>query len=156
MAGQGQFGRPDQGILAYWINSHLRHRPLRYIGFEGKGYQVRDCLHPRDLLPLLEKQMAAAGDKSKPQVINVSGGQCSAISLRQLTQWCDDLIGPRLVDSDPTPRAFDLPWVVLDSTLAKRVWNWRPMTTRDEILDEILRHAQSHPSWLNLTEGGGW
>jgi len=38
LAGAGQFGRADQGIFAYWINAHLRHRPLRYIGFGGEGY----------------------------------------------------------------------------------------------------------------------
>ena len=26
-------------------------RPLKYIGFDGGGHQVRDCLHPRDLVP---------------------------------------------------------------------------------------------------------
>ncbi len=59
LAGAGQFGRPDQGIFAFWINSWLRRRPLSYIGFGGHGHQVRDCLHPRDLMPLLEKQLAA-------------------------------------------------------------------------------------------------
>ena len=29
LAGAGQFGRPDQGIFTYWINSWLRRRPLR-------------------------------------------------------------------------------------------------------------------------------
>src|SRR5207245_1632068 len=33
MAGAGQFGRPDQGIFAYWINAYLRRAKLRYIGF---------------------------------------------------------------------------------------------------------------------------
>ena len=27
LAGAGQFGRADQGIFAFWINSHLRRRP---------------------------------------------------------------------------------------------------------------------------------
>lgn len=27
LAGAGQFGTPDQGIFAYWINAHLRRRP---------------------------------------------------------------------------------------------------------------------------------
>jgi CDP-paratose 2-epimerase len=62
LAGAGQFGRPDQGIFAYWINSHLRRRPLRYIGFGGRGHQVRDCLHPNDLAPLLLAQMDAPQD----------------------------------------------------------------------------------------------
>ena len=59
LAGAGQFGRADQGIFAYWINSWLQRRPLRYIGFGGKGHQVRDCLHPRDLLPVLARQFEA-------------------------------------------------------------------------------------------------
>ena len=36
LAGAGQFGRADQGIFAYWVNSWLRRRPLRYIGFGGR------------------------------------------------------------------------------------------------------------------------
>ncbi len=37
LAGAGQFGRPDQGILAYWINAYLRRQPLKYIGFGGRA-----------------------------------------------------------------------------------------------------------------------
>ena len=57
LAGPGQFGRPDQGIIAFWIHSWLARRALRYIGFGGQGHQVRDCLHPRDLGELLLRQM---------------------------------------------------------------------------------------------------
>src|SRR5439155_1377744 len=52
LAGAGQFGIPDQGIFAFWINSYLRRRPLKYIGFDGQGHQVRDCLHPRHVAAL--------------------------------------------------------------------------------------------------------
>src|ERR1035438_1463401 len=31
LAGPGQFGTPEQGIIAYWINAHLRRRPMRYL-----------------------------------------------------------------------------------------------------------------------------
>ena len=118
LAGAGQFGRPDQGIFAYWINAHLRRVQLRYIGFDGQGYQVRDCLHPRDLLPLLQKQFAVADGAVKPRLVNVAGGRASAMSLRQLTDWCAARFGPHPVDSDPRPRPFDLPWVVLDAQKA--------------------------------------
>ena len=37
LAGAGQFGRPDQGILSYWINAWRHRRPLAYLGFEGCG-----------------------------------------------------------------------------------------------------------------------
>ena len=148
LAGAGQFGRPDQGIFAYWLNSHLRRQPLRYIGFDGGGHQVRDCLHPRDLVPLLSRQFAAAKDPAKPRLINVAGGLTSAISLRQLHDWCDGRFGPHPVAGDPRPRRFDLPWVVLDSRRAQQAWNWQPETSTLNILEEIARHAEAHPEWL--------
>jgi CDP-paratose 2-epimerase len=165
MAGAGQFGRPDQGIFAYWINAHLRRRPLRYLGFGGQGHQVRDCLHPRDLLPLLVRQMShhiqqstrnqESGTKNQepgtPNIVNISGGIASAQSLRQLTDWCDDRFGPHEIIADGRPRSFDLPWVVLDHALASRVWNWQPATPVEDILQEIATHAEANPHWLEAT-----
>jgi CDP-paratose 2-epimerase len=151
LAGAGQFGRPDQGIFAFWINSHLRRRPLKYIGFDGLGHQVRDCLHPRDLVPLLEKQFAAGGLPATDRLINVSGGRASARSLRQLTAWCDERFGAHPVATDATPRPFDLPWVVLDYAKATRLWDWQPKTPVKAVLDEIAAHAQHHPEWLDLS-----
>ena len=56
LAGAGQFGTPAQGIFAFWVNAHLRHQAIRYIGFEGTGNQARDAIHPRDLAALLLAQ----------------------------------------------------------------------------------------------------
>jgi len=152
MAGAGQFGRPDQGIFAYWINSHLRRRPLGYIGFDGQGHQVRDCLHPRDLSPLVLDQILSSKNlTATDRIINLSGGAESALSLRQLTAWCDERFGRHEVVSKPENRPFDIPWMVLDSTKAKKLWNWRPATTRVQILEEIARHAEAHPDWLELS-----
>jgi CDP-paratose 2-epimerase len=151
LAGAGQFGRADQGIFAYWLNAHLRRQPLRYIGFDGQGHQVRDCLHPRDLVPLLEKQFTAGTSTGQPKIVNVAGGQPSVRSLRQLTAWCDARFGVHPVSSDARPRPFDLPWVVLDSVLAEKTWNWKPATSVEQILDEIARHAEGHPDWLAIS-----
>jgi CDP-paratose 2-epimerase len=153
LAGAGQFGRADQGIFAYWINAYLRRRPLKYIGFGGHGYQVRDCLHPRDLAPLLEKQMSATlvAVPVADRLINCSGGAASARSLRQLSDWCAAEFGPHAVAADNAPRPFDIPWIVLDSTKAARVWGWRAQTPTDAILAEIAAHAQAHPTWLDLS-----
>jgi len=151
LAGAGQFGRADQGIFAYWLNAHLRRRPLKYIGFGGHGYQVRDCLHPRDLVPLLEKQFTAPKLAATDRLANVAGGAASAMSLRQLTAWCDANFGPHAVASDSTPRPFDLSWVVLDSAKAARLWSWTPQTPTTAILAEIAAHAEAHPDWLDLS-----
>ena len=150
LAGAGQFGRADQGIFAYWLNSWLLKRPLQSIGFDGRGAQVRDCLHPRDLLPLIEKQMASTG-RDKLRVQNVSGGVKSAMSLAQLSDWCMERFGPQSVAAEPAPRPFDIPWMVLDSALAKRQWDWQPATPMREILEEIAQHAEQNPRWLDIS-----
>jgi CDP-paratose 2-epimerase len=151
LAGAGQFGRADQGIFAYWINSWLRRRPLKYIGFDGTGHQVRDCLHPRDLLPALLKQFGAGRIPAGDRVANFSGGMASATSLRQLSDWCASHCGAHTVAADPKPRQFDIPWLVLDSAKAGRLWGWQPATPASAILEEIAAHARAHPEWLEIS-----
>lgn len=151
LAGAGQFGRPDQGIFSFWIHSWCRRRPLRYIGFDGRGSQVRDCLHPRDLVPLLLRQFNAPRVQAEERIANFSGGITSACSLGQLSAWCADRIGPHRVDADPLARPFDIPWMVLDSSLAERLWDWRPKTSQEEIFTEIADHANRYPEWLELS-----
>jgi CDP-paratose 2-epimerase len=150
LAGAGQFGRADQGIFSFWINAYLRRQPLKYIGFDGAGHQIRDCLHPRDLLPLLEKQ-CEADDSSKPRVVNLGGGPRNAVSLAQLSKWCEARFGAHPVATDPEPRPFDVPWLVMDASLAAKAWTWRPTIGLEAILEEIARHAEAYPDWLETS-----
>lgn len=149
LAGAGQFGRPDQGIFAYWINAWLRRRPLAYIGFGGQGFQVRDCLHPRDLVPLLQKQMAAP--KMATRLVNLGGGTGNAMSLAELSRWCGARFGSHEVAQVLEMRRFDIPWLVMNASLAQQVWGWTPVTTLPEILEEIALHAEENPQWLELS-----
>src|SRR5581483_4370756 len=80
MAGAGQFGTPDQGIFAFWVNAHLRRRPLKYIGFDGKGKQVRDALHPADLADFLIAQIKS-GRSGGRRLYTLGGGVTNAMSL---------------------------------------------------------------------------
>jgi CDP-paratose 2-epimerase len=150
LAGAGQFGHAEQGIFSFWINAWLRRRPLRYIGFDGAGHQCRDCFHPRDLLPLLEKQFETT-NSDKPRTANLGGGPENAMSLAQLSKWCEARFGSHQVASDSVPRPFDVPWLVMDSRLAEKNWGWRPKITLEAILEEIARHAEQHPGWLDIS-----
>lgn len=187
LAGAGQFGKADQGIFSYWIHSWRAGRPLKYIGFGGTGKQVRDCLHPRDLVPLLLKQFAIGNHQSAiPNITNCSGGITNSMSLLELSNWCQarfgqhstaDISASRLPPcsagapvafpatqstspcdqkalsrgcSDFSSRPFDIPWMVLDSTLARQTWDWAPATPIHDILEEIARHAEANPGWLDL------
>jgi CDP-paratose 2-epimerase len=150
LAGAGQFGKADQGIFSYWIHSWAADRPLKYIGFQGSGCQVRDCLHPHDLIPLLTAQIDDP-DRNVPQVQNLGGGLENSMSLAQLSRWCRERFGEHAVSQEHQPRPFDIPWMVLDSSRAEKDWNWRPSMVLPAILEEIAEHAISHPKWLDMT-----
>lgn len=151
LAGAGQFGRADQGIFSYWINSYLRKRPLKYIGFDGQGHQVRDCLHPRDVAALVALQLEGRVPEIENRTVNCSGGTASAYSLKQLSNWCAQRFAPHEVAASDEKRPFDIPWMILDSTKAQQVWKWEPKIKTEEILEEIALHAQAHPEWLELS-----
>ena len=150
MAGAGQFGTPDQGIFSYWINAHLRRRPMRYIGFKGTGHQVRDAMHPRDLASLLHAQISTSR-KEGTRKYTVGGGPANAMSLKQLTAWCDSRFGIHQPEADPLPRNYDVPWIVMDSTCIANDFGWRCDNNLSAILDEIACHAEQHPEWLEVT-----
>jgi CDP-paratose 2-epimerase len=150
LAGAGQFGTAEQGVFSFWIHAWRSRKPLRYIGFGGDGYQVRDALHPDDLANLVLAQMRYTGSDREP-ICNVSGGIENAISLRELSAWCADRFGPHDVSSENTDRPFDIPWLVLDHGRATSTWNWQPQRSLESILQEIGQHAEKHPDWLDLT-----
>ncbi|SPE62237.1 NAD-dependent epimerase/dehydratase [Verrucomicrobia bacterium] len=149
LAGAGQFGKPDQGIFSFWIHSYCHKRPLKYIGFGGAGHQVRDCLHPADLATLVATQLKCPERAGK--TLNVSGGTASATSLAQVSEWCRARFGAHPIGSVAALRPYDVPWLVLDSTRAEAEWNWRPAIKLEAILEEIARHAEAHPDWLEIS-----
>lgn len=158
LAGAGQFGKSDQGIIAYWMHRYLYRHPLRFIGLEGSGAQVRDCLHPEDLAKLILLQILNQSS-GNPITCNVSGGIESAFSLLELHEWCErrwgaDRYGPRpSLERSKEPRPYDAHWIVLDSSLAHSTWGWSPTYDRQAIWEEIAEHAEFNPNWLHLSKG---
>jgi len=120
---------------------------------------VRDCLHPRDLAPLLLAQLASSGE-GKPRIVNLAGGIANSLSLRELSAWCSEHIAhaaplndPNAISSEHSTRAFDIPWSILDPARAKEAWGWAPSTSLPDILQEIRTHAEKNPHWLAMVTG---
>jgi nucleoside-diphosphate-sugar epimerase len=67
-------------------------KPLKYIGFNGTGHQVRDALHPKDLVPLLSQQIMEP-DSEAPKIVNLGGGIENCMSLKELSNWCEERFG---------------------------------------------------------------
>jgi CDP-paratose 2-epimerase len=149
LAGAGQFGTAEQGIFSYWIHAHRAKRKLKYLGFGGQGYQVRDALHPRDLAAMVDLEMQTG---AKGTMFNVSGGETNSMSLAQLTAWCNERFGAHEPVQDGSERPYDIPWLILDSSKAIAATKWQARISLQQILDEIAQHAETHPDWLTRCE----
>ena len=65
--------------------------------------------------------------------------------------WCDGRFGSHAATSDLTPRRYDIPWTIMDSSGADQDFGWRFQVTLDEILEQIAEHAHRHPDWLEMS-----
>ena len=146
LAGAGQFGTAEQGIFSYWLHAHAAHRPLRFIGFGGRGFQVRDAFHPDDLAELIRIQIGRTPPADA--IFHAGGGKANSMSLAQLTDWANDHFGPHAPSPDLHPRPFDAPWIVMDCRRAATELAWSPKIGMDYILNEIAQHVATHPDWL--------
>ena len=57
ISGPWQFGKQDQGFVSLWTWKHMKKKKLSYIGFGGKGSQIRDVVHITDVCSLIAKQV---------------------------------------------------------------------------------------------------
>jgi CDP-paratose 2-epimerase len=137
LAGAGQFGKVDQGVMALWVAAHIYGRPLKYIGFGGTGKQVRDLMHPDDLLALVMRQLEMAGDISG-QVFNVGGGLPISVSLLELTDLCRERTSNEVpITPVPETASVDVPVYLTDTSRVREVTGWSPSWDASAIIDDI-------------------
>jgi CDP-paratose 2-epimerase len=144
----GQFGKSDQGIVAYWLARHHFGGELRYTGFGGRGKQVRDLLHPADLYALLRLQLSRI-DEIDGEAFNVGGGMGLSVSLAELTARCRELTGREvIVGAHAASHAMDVPFYVSDARRAEQRFGWRPRHTVESILEETHCWIRANESAL--------
>ena len=146
IAGPGQFGKVDQGVFTLWVANHHFGKPLRYTGFGGQGKQVRDLLHPADLLALVRAQIEAL-PRHSGEVFNIGGGREVSTSLAELTALCRQVVGREVpVASHPDSPAVDIPLYISDSARARAAYGWAPTRSVQSIVEDIHR-------WMCANEG---
>jgi CDP-paratose 2-epimerase len=148
LAGPWQLGKVDQGVFAFWMLAHHFGRPLTYIGFGGRGKQVRDLLHVEDLVDLLDEQLLDPARWSGA-VFNVGGGRECSLSLLELTRLCREISGREVeVGASPESRPGDVPIYVSDCSALFAHTTWRPKRTSRQILQDISRWIEEHGAAL--------
>jgi len=145
VAGPWQMGRNDQGVFTYWLLAHQLRRPLRYLGFDGSGRQVRDLLHVDDLVDLLDEQLRCT-EVWAGATVNVGGGSERSLSLFETTELCRDLTGNRVPVEAAVrdPRPGDIPIYVSDCAQLSRLTTWQPQHTARQTLADTLSWLSEH------------
>ncbi len=137
IVGPGQFGKVDQGVFTMWMANHFYGRPLKYIGFDGCGKQVRDLLHPDDLFDAIKIQFNASNAVSG-RTYNLGGGLPVSTSLFELTQLCQNITGASVaIEKIPQTTSVDIPVYISDCRKFGQEFGWAPSRTPKKIMTDI-------------------
>jgi CDP-paratose 2-epimerase len=137
IAGPWQMGKVDQGVFTHWMLAHHFENPLSYIGFGGRGKQVRDLLHVEDLVDLVERQLLDP-DGWDGRTVNVGGGREVSLSLLEATAICRRLTGNEVrIDAVEETRAGDVPIYLSDCGKLFSLDDWRPARSAEQVLADI-------------------
>jgi CDP-paratose 2-epimerase len=148
IAGPWQMGKVDQGVVALWVLRHFFGKPLKYIGYGGKGKQVRDVLHVADLCELVGEQISDF-DRWDGWLGNVGGGLEVSASLQELTAACRKIVGREVpVGAEPENRQADLRIFLADCSKLFARTNWRPKRDVTQIITDIFEWVRAHEKAL--------
>lgn len=137
LTGSWQMGKVDQGVVVLWVAKHLFNQSLSYIGYGGKGKQVRDILHVKDLYRLLEIQINNM-DSHNGEIYNVGGGLERTTSLLELTALCQKYTGHKIsIERVNEDRAGDIRIYITDNSKISERTGWKAEITIDQIIPEI-------------------
>jgi CDP-paratose 2-epimerase len=137
IAGPWQMGKVDQGVFTHWMLAHHFGNPLSYIGFGGRGKQVRDLLHVEDLVDLVERQLLAPAEWDG-RTVNVGGGRECSLSLLETTAICRELTGNEVpIEPVLETRQGDVPIYLSDCAKLFGLDEWRPRRSARQVLADI-------------------
>lgn len=137
LTGPWQMGKVDQGVVVLWVARHFWKKSLSYIGYGGTGKQVRDILHFRDFLRLVDLQIHNMS-KFSGEIFNIGGGLNVSVSLQELTSLCESATGNRLsIAKVEKTREADVKIYITDNSKVTKLTDWVPLISKDQIIAEI-------------------
>ncbi|MFH1589073.1 MAG: NAD-dependent epimerase/dehydratase family protein [archaeon] len=148
ITGPWQMGKVDQGVVVLWTAKHFFKGNLSYIGYGGKGKQVRDIVHIHDIYRLVKMQINNT-KKFSGKTYNVGGGRDVSISLLELTKLCEKYTGNKIkIKSVKKNRIQDVPIYLTDNTKIYKECGWKPRIKPDAIIKEIVEWIKNNEKQL--------
>ena len=148
ISGPWQFGKQDQGFVSLWVWKHINKQRLSYIGFDGKGSQIRDVIHISDVCKLVALQIKKINNIYN-LTINVGGGKENAISLKNLTKLCQSITSNKIkISSKKTTSEYDIPYYITDNSKVKKIYKWTPTKSFLHIIQDVYMWMLSNKKIL--------
>ncbi|HEX2974284.1 MAG TPA: NAD-dependent epimerase/dehydratase family protein [Tepidisphaeraceae bacterium] len=142
--GPHQFGNEDQGWVAHFLIRALRREPITLY---GDGTQVRDILFVKDLVDAFLLAQAHMSQISG-QVFNIGGGPANTISLLDLLDIIEPLVGHRPTIHTGAWRPGDQRYYVSDTRKMQAHTGWSPKVSVHEGIRQLhqwLRNLAATP-----------
>jgi CDP-paratose 2-epimerase len=147
IAGPRQMGKTDQGVVTLWMAKHFWNQSLKYIGYGGKGKQVRDILHVDDLVSLIDIQIHSI-ELFEGKIYNAGGGLENSVSLNEMTRICEKITGNSIkIDEVSETRTADLRIYITDNTQIESQIGWKPKKSVETIFQDIyywIKNNENH------------
>ena len=148
ISGPWQFGKQDQGFVSLWVWKHINKKKLSYIGFDGKGSQIRDVIHISDVCKLVALQIKKINNIYN-LTINVGGGKKNAISLKNLTKLCQKITLNNIkISSKKKTSEYDIPYYITDNSKVQKIYKWNPKRSFLHIIQDVYKWMFSNKKIL--------
>ncbi|OGE18268.1 hypothetical protein A2769_00045 [Candidatus Daviesbacteria bacterium RIFCSPHIGHO2_01_FULL_37_27] len=136
--GPHQFGIEDQGWVAHFIIKALLDKKITIY---GTGYQVRDLLFIDDLIDAYNKAILNI-ELVKGEIFNIGGGVNNTLSLLELLDKLENLLGKKISYEFAPKRPGDQDMYVSNIEKCKKFLNWKPKVGIESGLNRLI-------TWVN-------
>lgn len=140
MYGSRQFATYDQGWVGWFCEKALekyQNPQCQPFTISGNGKQVRDILHAKDMIRLYYTALGNI-EKVKGQAFNIGGTIDQSLSLLELFDMLEDILGIKLEYTCLEPRISDQKVFVADTGKIERYIGWKPEVSAYEGIKSMI------------------
>lgn len=144
MYGGRQFATYDQGWIGWFCEKAIEKKlnpDCEPFTISGNGKQVRDILHAEDMINLYYCALGNA-DKMAGNVYNIGGGMEQSLSLLELFDLLNSILGIKMSYIKLAPRISDQKVFVADLQKIHNDIGWFPKVSAEEGIKRMVAWAE--------------
>lgn len=143
--GGRQFSTKDQGWIGWFVKQAIDTKQgilKSPFTISGNGKQVRDVLFASDIISCYFDALKHI-DKTAGQTFNIGGGYENSLSLLELFNLCDELLGIKMQYEELPPRQSDQKVFIADISKAEKLFGWKPKTDKVAGIKQMLEWVET-------------